>query len=428
MFQLASKIEVFSYLSPEAAEEILKYVEYVDLSSEPVGTSIFDNDTLDGSLYAVVSGETTMTLTVQKRNNGAQEESQSFEFVSEPGEVMTSLLTLISSLVREFQLQEAFISSPIPGLIGSDFISVDVNGKPMSSEDKRSLIPDGFDVRAVVSAKNTTLMRIPSRCFISILDQYPKDVYQICQTIVARLQRVTIQSLVRFLGLEDEVLGTGSRGYQRCAALPQRMPRKTKQWKQFEETAESSVNISLLDQAISAAGSLLGLSSENSNLLKEGASIVSFAPGSTVCKPGEAPDAVYLVIKGSLEVSYGKNGTTSLPEPNREYHRRREGVKNGECSNVREGSKGKSLFKAGSGTFVGLFSSFTGQSLINAHNSSESNALLLKISSKAFEQIVSTYPRALIHCLLDIMDTIGSSPAVYLLGKFVEALIVDQLR
>lgn len=422
MLQLASKIEVFSYLSPEAAEEILNYVEYVDLSSEPVGKLIFDNNTLDGSLYAVISGEATIILTIHKNGNGAQDVRQSFKFVAGQGEVMTSLLTLLSSLVREYQLQEAFISSPIPGLIGSEFISVDVNGNPTTTN-KRSLIPDGFDIRAVISSPNTILMRIPSRCFVNILDQYPKDVCQICQTIVARLQRVTIQSLVPFLGLGDEVLGTGSRGYQHGNALPERKPRKTKKWKQFEESlsTESSVNPSMLDQAISSAASLLGLPAEKCDILKDGASVVSFPPGGIICKPGEAPDAVYLVMKGSLEVSYGKNNNITAPVGEPQPLNRR----NEYACRVDEGQNGKPFFKAGPGTFVGLFSIFTGDSsFINVHNSmSGGNAWLLKISSNAFDKVVSTNPRALIHCLLDILDTIGSSPSVYLLGKLIIALI-----
>ena len=425
LLQLASKIEVLSYLSPEAVAEILDYVEYVDLSSDPVGKVIFDNNTLDGSLYAVVSGEVTMSLSVQKRdhNNKVEDESHSFSFVASQGEVMTSMLTLISSLIREYQLQEAFISSPIPGLIGSEFISVDINGRPTVSSEKRSVIPDGICVNAVISAPNTCLMRIPSRCFVNILDHFPKDVHQICQTIVARLQRVTIQSLVRFLGLEDEVLGTGGKGYHDkvtplTGKIPERKPRKTPEWKKFEQAvaSDTSVNVSLLDHAIPAAASLLGLSPEQSKLLKDGASIVSFPPGSTLCIPGEALGAVYLIIKGSLEVSYEKNGnrgasTASHRLENHSIARRRESVRS-------EGAP-TPLFSAGSGTFVGLFSSFTNDSsFINAQNpASGDNALLLRISSQTFEKIVSSYPRALIHCLLDILDTIGNAPSVFLLGK-----------
>eukprot|EP00804_Cyclotella_cryptica_P019264 CCRYP_006164-RA/>CCRYP_006164-RA protein AED:0.12 eAED:0.12 QI:220/1/1/1/0.9/0.72/11/5361/367 len=154
LLQLASKIEVLSYLSPEAVAEILDYVEYVDLSSNPLGKVIFDNSTLDGSLYAVISGEVTMSLSVRRNisGSGVYDDTHSFSFVCGPGEVMTSLLTLISSLTREYQLQEAFISSPIPGLIGSEVISVDINGKRTAS---RSVIPDGIDVQAVLSGPNT---------------------------------------------------------------------------------------------------------------------------------------------------------------------------------------------------------------------------------------------------------------------------------
>ena len=439
LLQLVSKIEVFSYLSAEAADEILDYIEYVDLSSDELGKVIFDDNTLDGSLYAVVSGEVTMNLSVRKNDciNGSKKNGHSFEFVAGPGEVMTSLLTLLSSLIREFQLQEAFVSSPIPGLVGSDFINVDINGKPVISQGKESLVPEGFDVQALISAPNTCLLRIPSRCFVNILDRFPRDVHQICQTIVARLQRVTIQSLVRFLGLEDEVLGTRSKGYVTNPSLcknqiPERKPWTTLKWKEFEESlADScSTDTSLLDEALPAAASLLGLPPEKSSLLREGASIVSFPPGSTICKPGEATDALYLIIKGTLKVNYGRNedlsGMTNNEEKRSRYSKKEQNPKriSGDVHNC---SSEKFLFSAGSGTFIGLFSCFTGDSgLIDVHNPlSECNALLLQISSSTFENIVSSYPKVLIHCLVDIIDTIGSSPSVYLLDWTLDWMHVE---
>jgi len=422
LLRLASNIEVFSYLSQEAADEILKYVEYVDLTSEELGKVIFDNNTLDGSLYAVISGEATVNLSVC--NSRSKNDNHSFDFVAGEGEVLTSLLTLISSLIREYQLQEAFISSPIPGLIGSEFISVDVNGKPVIDSNKSSLIPDGFDVKAVVSAPNTCLMRIPSRCFVNILDRHPNDVKNICQTIVARLQRVTIQSLVRYLGLEDDIFGI--RGHDKADFLPscmdtipERKSRKTPEWIKFEDSlsSDSSVNVSLLDRSIPAAGSLLGLPPEKSDLLKTGASIVSFPPGSCIYKPGDTVSSIYLVIKGRLEVGYGKKTSKQSTIKRKESTSPRKKVND---------FGGRSLFTAGCGTFVGLFSTFTGDSsFIDVHNASKDNALLLKIPAHTFESIVSSCPRALIHSLLDILDTVGSSPALLLLDWTLDWMHID---
>lgn len=431
LLRLASKIEVFSYLSQEAAEEILKYVEYVDLTSEELGKVVFDNNTLDGSLYAVISGEATVNLSV--RNDRCKNDDHSFDFVAGEGEVLTSLLTLISSLIREYQLQEAFISSPIPGLIGSDFISVDVNGKPVIDSNKRSLIPDRFDVRAVVSAPNTCLMRIPSRCFVNILDRHPNDVKNICQTIVARLQRVTIQSLVRFLGLENDLFGIRShdKAYSLPSsvdAIPERQSRKTPEWIKFEDSllSDSLVNVSLLDRAIPPAASLLGLPPEKSNLLKAGASIVSFPPGSCIYKPGDTVSSIYLVIKGCVEVAYGKK--TSIRQTEIAVDEQST-IKRKESTSPRKKFRdfeGRSLFTAGSGTFVGLFSTFTGDSsFIDVHNLSTDNALLLKIPAHTFESIVSSCPRALIHSLLDILDTVGNSAALYLLDWTLDWMHID---
>jgi CRP-like cAMP-binding protein len=226
--------------------------------------------------------------------------------------------------------------------------------------------------------------------------------------------------------LEDEVLGTGSKGYQTTYnrdKIPERKPRKTHEWRQFEESlaTDPSVNdVSLLEKAIPAAASLLGLPPEKSSILKEGASIALFPPGSIICRPGDALNSIYLILRGSLEVGYGKNGKGRTPTPieKQSISRRKESAKN-RSRQADEGADGKSLFRAGPGTFVGLFSSFTSDSsFIAVHNpTSENNALLLQISPRTLELIVSTYPRVLIHCLVDILDTIGSSPSVYLLGK-----------
>lgn len=265
--------------------------------------------------------------------------------------------------------------------------------------------------------------------------------HQICQTIVARLQRVTIQSLVRFLGLDDEVLGTGGKGYfdkvktvsSDKIKVPERKPRKTPEWKKFEQSLadDPTLDVSLLDQAIFAAASLLGLSQGKSKILKEDASIVAFSPGSTICRTGEAPGAIYLIIRGTLEVGLEKNGNFQNIAPALEKQsiaKRKENVKY-TTRQVNEHRISKPLFSAGPGTFIGLFSTFTNDSsFINVKNSASENAILLRISSQTFEKVVSSHPRALIHCLLDILDTIGSSPSMFLLGKLCSKCIFYFVR
>lgn len=431
LLDLASKIEVFSYLSPEAVADILDYVEYVDFSQDNVGKMIFDNNTLDGSMYAVVSGSVTMSLSIYGNNSGYgnapkadDDDSPCFSFVAHPGEVMTSMLTIITSLIREYQLQDAFISSPIPGVVTGGIINSGDSGG--MSDGNRAVIPQGINVRAVVSSPNTRLLRIPSRCFVAILEKFPKDVHQICQQIVARLQRVTIQTLVRFLGLDAGVLGTSGSGYNTNNRIPEKKARKTLEWARFEHSLSGeAIDISspeLLDQATTAAASLFGLSPEHSKLLKDGSSIVSSRPGSVLCRSGEFSDSIYIILKGSLEVSSAKNDqslTSALSgtQVAEEDHLKAIRKKVISTTNTRELQKRnknlKPLFNAGSGSFIGMFSCFTNDaSLITVRNNRVQGAVLLKISSCTFESIVSKYPRVLIHCLLDIVDAIGDGPSL----------------
>jgi len=165
-----------------------------------------------------------------------------------------------------------------------------------------------MNVRAIVTKPNTRLLRVPARCFVAILKKFPCDVYNITQTIVARLQRVTIQTLVRFLGLDAGLLGmsdSSSTSAGGWGALPQKKPRSTTmEWNEFEqslpEEEDSTSASSLLDRATIAAASLLG-SAEHSRELKEGTSIVNAPPGTIICSKGQPPDAIYLILKGWVE-------------------------------------------------------------------------------------------------------------------------------
>ena len=490
LLHLASKIEVFSYLSPEALVYILDYVEYLDYVD--VGEVIFDGDTLDGSMYAVVSGEVTMSLSIDNNgdigcssgsgsggNSGGDDDkdndgSPCFSFVAGPGEVITSMLTIITSLIREYQLQEETSST-----------STNTNSNTKSTtQPPQVVIPQGINVRAVVTAANTRLLRIPSQCFVAILEKFPSDVHRICQTIVARLQRVTIQTLVRFLGLDAGILGiSGGSSTSRsgCSGgkgngggtrkVPEKVHKKSAEWDNFEQSLKldgsnkcDGGTQSLLDRALSAAACQLGFPPGKGHLLQEGASIMYASKGHVICETGKLPNSIYLILNGSLEVGLDKKSKkvdnsnddaspllSSSPPPSssflleqREEERKAKRTKmilSSATSKSRppmekdRDSNTKVLFHAGPGTFVGLFSCFTNDaSLITVRNpidSKSENTVLLKISSKTFENVVNKYPRALIYCLLDIIDTIGDganlcvSPPMYLLDWTLDWMHVE---
>jgi len=445
LLQLASKIEVFSYLSPDAVIDILEYVEYVDFKN--IGDVVFDTHTLDGSMYAVVSGEVTTSLSVEETGN-----KEDFSFVAAPGEVITSMLSIVTSLVREYQLQDELIhlfnGTGVGGSIGV--------GQVSSNDEKKVFIPPGMNIQAIVTASNTRLLRIPSRCFVAILEKFPLDVHNICQTILSRLQRVTIQTLVRFLGLDAGILGVGGPSLSSSDGNVPIKPLRnsTVEWSKLEQSllsgsSDTSTASSILEEATSAAASLLGMTADTSHELNEGAEIIHASSGSVICSKGQPLDGIYLILKGSLEVGLDQSkqqqgGTPEKASQERVVENQKKATRSKRVSTLSSGSSRsfssfdeqdenssfKPLFSAAPGNWVGLFSCFTKDaSFITAH--ATNGALLLKIPAKTFHAVVSKYPRVLIHTLLDIIDTVGNSnnfcvtPSMFLLDMSLDWMHVE---
>ena len=439
LLQLASKIEVFSYLSPEAVRDILQFAEYVDFDN--VGDVVFDGDTLDGSMYCVVSGEVVTTLMIENNNhfnntgsptmhrNASSNLNRDFSFIASPGEVITSLLTIITSLIREYT------NSQEPAL----------NVATLKERSKIVIIPDGMNVRAIVSSPNTRLMKVPAKCFVTILEKFPDDVHRICQTIVARLQRVTIQTLVRFLGLGEEVLGLGDASPDNNESPREKVPPlKTDEFTRFEKFLSNELNDvsvqSVTDQATLAVASLLGLSGEQSKILKEDVSIVAAPPNSTIFRSGEPPDAVYALLHGSLEIGLEKmeafDAKASLGSGERAKARRTKDIATS-LPRINEGQGGtganfKAMFRTSPGSFVGMLSGLTRDAnIVTVRNPTNKDAILLKIPAKTFERVISQFPCALIKCLTSIIDTLGVdrslcvSPAMYLLDWTLDWMHVE---
>lgn len=364
LMNVAAKIEAFSYLSPDALVDILKHVEYLDFEKE--GEDVFEKHSLDGSIYAVVSGEVTTTLAM----DGANED---FTMVSGEGGVISSMLMIILSLISHYQVRETLMnSSPLPGLLrgglmGSDNPFVTVT------------LPEGISVKAAVTQSHTRVLKIPTQCYAAILEKYPRDVANVCQTILARLQRVTIQTLVRFLGLEGGIFG--SSGFPGKDDSPPRVAKQSAAWENFEklllETAKPS---SIIDRAIVEAGSMLGLTIDQSQVLRDGAAIVSVAKGESIIRMGESSEFLVLVLKGAAEVGLVGTGDSARP-----------------------------LFVAGCGTFLNLLACFTQDPNVATSTSKEDSTIVLKLPVKCLHNAIAQHPRALVHCLREILDRIGNA-------------------
>jgi hypothetical protein len=62
-----------------------------------------------------------------------------------------------------------------------------------------------------VSAKaveDTTILRLPGKAFVDVLNKYPEYLVRITQIIILRLQRVTFAALHNHLGLTSEIIET----------------------------------------------------------------------------------------------------------------------------------------------------------------------------------------------------------------------------
>ena len=118
-------------------------------------------------------------------------------FLASNGDVVTSLLSILAGLVRQCQ-----------GRRGSGSSSCE-NGTERILDQRQQhcrIIPPGISVVAIGVVEETTLVKVPPQCFLQMLDKFPRDVHQIAQTIIARMQRVTLQTMVRCLGLQNEIV------------------------------------------------------------------------------------------------------------------------------------------------------------------------------------------------------------------------------
>jgi CRP-like cAMP-binding protein len=451
---VVSQIEVFSYLSPQAFVQCLDYMEYVTL---PQGQVLFDETTLDGSLYAVVSGQvlcqcqfTSSTsshatpLDFDNQQQTEDEDSPSREapyisFIAGNGDVVTSLLAMLAGLVRLSQKRNPYGKNAEKPLL--------------------AIVPVGIAVRAVGMAPTTTLVKVHPDCFLDMLDKFPREVHRIAQTIVARMQRVTLQTVCKSLGLQKEI-------FQRHVSNSH--PR-TEAWDRLQETlpnyvpeaAPHNVHFQVArDAAWVAAATILG-HEEHPDVTKicqtlqaEG-TVVSLPPGQTLMETGDYPNAIYLVLRGALDVGMHIIETSSLlqqsqrrasgmmhPNPPttrrsifphttaadggietspRKFRRSTRPVTHATASTSSHFCR---LYQSTAGDLVGQLSCFTGDASIVTVRNSWAPAVLYKISKNTYESIVAEFPTALTECVGSILDRLVS-PIVCLLDFNVEWLHLE---
>jgi len=505
MTAVVDRMEVFSYLSQEAFVQCLEFMEYKNLDQ---GQVLLQEDTYDGSLYVVVKGQVQCQFQLTGKTAQGQRKQQQQEldeeedeepivsFIAGDGDVVTSLLSMLAGLVRQCQLEEASKSG-----------SILEPAATLLQTTHTGVVPKGISVKAMAVVENTQVVRVPPNCFRTMLDKFPNDVHRIAQTVVARMQRVTLQTVVRCLGLQKEIVRHSNTAKEEEMKMEQLMERHhPKVWANLKEQlskiyAPANENDNLVqlqqcvneDAAIVAACRLTGTGTKNhynnkanmtangdtiqeiaNEFQAQGAAVVALPPGRTLLEAGHAPDAIYLVLQGALNVGMHIPGAGSSTPAQRQQRRASTsgrasstGVAKGrrsifpvqysgsssrnvqkdkattntksdaststtapppvpspapiinttsKTSTTSNGSSFSRLYQAPVGEVIGTLSCFTGDgSIVTVKNASEwESALLYKIPKEAYDRLVADNPMALTECLGSILDRLGS-PVVCLL-------------
>lgn len=314
MMMFLSTMNVFSYLSDVAFKELSKDMRYIDLPEvgSPIRYQMTDNDKvssanvddsiLDGSFYIVITGsvqcicqfeDTNMAELYSNYKSSTSSDQTKLQITLGPGELVTSQLAMLSDLICWYQERNGI-------------------------KDQSSMSTHPVRVNAYTTEKNTRLICVPSVSFLSILDKFPHEVHQIAQTILARTQRVTMLTLVKSLGLINEVTPqklttTESKDVKHW--LNQNDCDKKIDWCQRECQAAycsitSKQDVTQLEVpeeikqnvAILAAWQLGTTKNDDIESIKKNSSIIAVNPGVSVVHTGMKSNYVYFIIEGELEL------------------------------------------------------------------------------------------------------------------------------
>jgi lysophospholipid hydrolase len=389
---VVKKMKIFSYLNEEAYQICMEQVESIPI---PKGEYLFHRNSFDGSLYAVASGLVRVRFhdfqLPETEPSDAVDEAETPEYerilgmTAGPGDVLTGLLALVIGLIH----QERDESSPL-------LFSKDISAMAISDQ--------------------VHVIRVPPQCFVRILHKFPADVYRIAQTVFCRVQRVTLQILVKTLGLRKELLTD-----------PQQQVNDSPGWtesdtweclqavlghdEEDETTATSSSSCSSeprlsgdqysssLNDAKLVFSMQLGIpakDSESMDLLKS-CSLISLQKGDALLGAGVATDSCYLLLRGSMDLGIWlpKEGTTS---PNND-------------------SLGSWTFhkhmNLPHGALVGEFECFSGEPSMFSSRCLTA-CTLLKIPKHVYDGLMVRHPHAMVSSLDSFLRMI--SPVVHLLN------------
>lgn len=409
MFLSISKLKIFSYLSDDAFLLCLSLIEYMDLPQ--AGMELFtDESPFDGSLYIVIDGR--MDLSCCLSSPVAGEEKPIF-LSAGPGDILTSILSTLLGLIEEYQREK---------------------GYPATCAFKRI---HAVNVKAKASENNTRLIRIPPSAIVALLDSYPQDVHQIAQTIIARCQRVTIQTLVKNLGMGLEIIYSHGESNepiksenQNIGDLPilfgqekgeiDKLVQQINKNSAIKLTDDCSCPVDVNKQIMEKLSRLVSFSLGSTDqsvidTLTDESSVVMVKAGEIILPAESKSEYLYFVIDGAIEV-----GT----EKKQEYGIKSASYKDEDAT---KDDYFRKLYQVFQGDFVGAMTCFTDEvSFVTWRSSSKGSksSLLFRLPKETFQSLVDKNSGILIQCVNKIL-TIDFSPLVHLFDWGIDWMIVQ---
>mmetsp|Transcript_17528 Transcript_17528/g.33230 ORF Transcript_17528/g.33230 Transcript_17528/m.33230 type:complete len:1041 (+) Transcript_17528:87-3209(+) len=401
LFKSISKLKVFSFLSDDAFLQCLNLMEYKDLPIR--GMELFTTEEpFDGSLFIVIDGE--MELSCSLCSSVVFSKEKPMSFTAGPGDVLTSLLSTLSGLLEEY--------------------------KRVNIEFSNRFHEHSYMVNVIAKATvdNTRLIRIPPSAFLALLQSYPQDVHQIAQTVFARCQRVTIQTLVKNLGLGFDILYShGNTNQVACNTWPNYKDELDKVVRDISSSKENDKKIDCAHDHSSLhvievspetrekiskmlAYSIGSTDMDAIQMIQNESLVTVVKPGDVILQSNTKADFVYFIIDGVIDVEADDEqayDTLSFQDDGKEKNRR--------------------LYQLFPGDVVGEMSCFTDEVsfvTLRVGGEQKKSALILQLPKSTYLQFLDKHSDALMQCIRKIL-TIDFSPLVHLFDWGIEWMHVQ---
>lgn len=363
--------KTFGYLNEQALTICAKSAEYIKFQQNK---TIFDAESHDGTFYAVVSGSVELSFydfeapdEMLPHAELSGETRQPFKMIVGPDKPITSFLSFFWGMLNHFP-----------------------DNQNSSQPPRRH--PLRVSARAIED--DTEVIRISPDCFARILNEFPVDVFRIVGTVLNRLQRITVQTLVTTLGLRKDLLSPPQPDQKYQTNLV-----ASNSWKQFQDsmTKENFCDeTDLIEQATQLIRMRLGITaemdSESFALLRDSSELIVFDGAQMLMEPGSKHDSCYLLLQGRMEVGIGlPNGPNEMS-----FHRHQ---------------------MINPGALIGEHECFTNEVSLMVVRSVPgkecANCVLLKVPKNVYTILIVRYPKAMARALDSLLQQV--SPPLFLL-------------